>query len=122
MQREEGLLAGALLGVLSLFSPDVVLGTLAGNIAAGKVDKQSHYLLTSSLITVAFLLGVRPTLFIIPIAVAAYLDEKVKKLRRMLLPVTLLVLIPLLGVNPLIYTVLFDSGFELARWILKKGY
>ncbi len=117
-----GTVAGALLGILSAFSPDIVLGTALGNLLAGKIDKKSHYLLLASLLLVVILLKVMPSLFIIPFTLAAYVDERFENIRRLALPITALLLSPLIGFSPLIYGVLFDVGYELTGiGILKKG-
>jgi len=120
---------GGFLGYIIAHIPgvsNIVVGTVIGNILAGKVDKLPHYVLAA---TMLFLLCVLPVeLELIPLALfttAAYLDERFSKRKgilgkRILLPFTIVVLTPLIGILPLLVMVAWEAGYRATSYLVER--
>ena len=122
-----GLLAGALSYYLAVFRniPEIVLGTLLGNVFAGKVDKQSHYLLVATTLSLYAIYGVpvavMPFLLFI---ISAYLDEYFSERedilgKRVLLPLAAL-LYAVVDYRPLVYIIVWDAGYRFTSYLIKR--
>ncbi len=112
-----GLIHG-LIGTIPILFP-VVAGTTLGVLLAGKVDRLAHALGVSvTLVLLAF--ADKSFLPLFPILLSSYLDEKLGRARP-LLPFTVLFLTPFLGVNALLFFVLWEAGYRFTSYTVSRG-
>ncbi len=107
-------LAGLLHAYLML-RPDLyplVVGTVIGNVVAGKIDTLQHRISASIVLFFSPFIHSPHTLLILPIALAAYIDEFTPL--RPLLPFLAVVLVPVLGVHQLVVFLVWEAGYRAA--------
>lgn len=123
-----GLIAGTLSYYLAVSQriPEIVLGTLFGNMFAGKVDKHSHCILAATALSLYAVHGVPVSLLpFLLFMLAAYLDEIFSERRdllgkRVLLPVSAFIY-AFIDPRPLLYIIVWDAGYRTTSYLIKRG-
>ena len=104
-----------------MLRPDLfplVVGTVLGNVLAGKVDTLPHRI--SASITLFFSPFADHTFAVlsVPVVLASYLDERIPT--RPLLPLLSVLLIPVLGVHQLFVFLLWEAGYRAASYFIQR--
>jgi len=128
VQALGGLIAGALSYYLAVFQriPEIVLGTMFGNVLAGKVDKHPHYILVATTLFLYAIYGVPLSIFpFLLFLLTSYLDEILSRRpnllgKRVLLPLSAL-LYAVMDPRPLLYIIVWEAGYRTTSHLVKRS-